>query len=127
MSHASLLLACVGIHPACSAKSPAKAGLFLLPQHGSATAKRARLRYWLKATPLNDATPMAGEFATCVRSPWSSMANTVGGLAGIGVLELHCTNFQAAHVLLWHTAVVPVSGALGAGCGAVLQRLRSRK
>jgi len=31
-----------------------------------------------------------------------------------GVLELHCPNFQAAHVLLWHTSVVPLSGAAGA-------------
>jgi len=41
-------------------------------------------------------------------------AGTLGGLAGVGVLELHCPNFQAAHVLVWHTAVVPVSGAAGA-------------
>jgi len=30
------------------------------------------------------------------------------------VLELHCANFEAAHLLVWHTAVVPVSGAAGA-------------
>lgn len=41
-------------------------------------------------------------------------AGTLGGLAGVGVLELHCPNFQAAHVLVWHTAVVPLSGAAGA-------------
>jgi hypothetical protein len=44
-------------------------------------------------------------------------AGTLGGLAGVGVLELHCPNFQAAHVLVWHTAVVPVSAALGALLG----------
>jgi len=38
-------------------------------------------------------------------------AGTLGGLAGVGLLELHCPNFQAAHVLVWHTAVVPLSGA----------------
>lgn len=42
------------------------------------------------------------------------VAGMLGGLAGVGVLELHCPNFQAAHVLVWHTAVVPVSGAAGA-------------
>lgn len=42
------------------------------------------------------------------------VAGTLGGLAGVGLLELHCPNFQAAHILLWHTAVVPVSAVLGA-------------
>ena len=41
-------------------------------------------------------------------------AGTLGGLAGVGMLELHCPNFQAAHVLVWHVAVVPVSGTAGA-------------
>ena len=34
------------------------------------------------------------------------------GLGGILMLELHCPNFQLAHLLVWHTAVVPVSAAL---------------
>jgi hypothetical protein len=38
----------------------------------------------------------------------------VGGLAGVALLELHCSNFEALHVMLWHTAVIPVSGAAGA-------------
>lgn len=42
------------------------------------------------------------------------VAGTLAGLAGVGVLELHCANFQAAHLLVWHTAVVPLSGASGA-------------
>jgi len=42
------------------------------------------------------------------------VAGTLAGLAGVGVLELHCANFQATHVLVWHTAVVPLSGAAGA-------------
>jgi hypothetical protein len=42
------------------------------------------------------------------------VAGVLGGLAGVGVLELQCPNFQAAHVLVWHTAVVPLSGAAGA-------------
>jgi hypothetical protein len=44
-------------------------------------------------------------------------AGTLGGLAGVGVLELHCPNFQAAHILVWHTAVVPLSGVAGALVG----------
>ncbi len=31
----------------------------------------------------------------------------LGGLAGVGVLELHCPNFQAAHVLVLALAVSP--------------------
>jgi hypothetical protein len=45
------------------------------------------------------------------------VAGMLGGLAGVGVLELHCPNFQAAHILVWHTAVVPLSAALGALLG----------
>lgn len=42
------------------------------------------------------------------------VVGTLAGLAGVTMLELHCANFQALHVMLWHTAVVPVSGAAGA-------------
>lgn len=41
------------------------------------------------------------------------VAGTLAGLAGVSMLELHCANFQAPHVMLWHTAVIPVSGAAG--------------
>jgi len=44
-------------------------------------------------------------------------AGVLGGLAGVTVLELHCTDFHALHVLVWHTLVVPTSGALGAFAG----------
>jgi hypothetical protein len=46
---------------------------------------------------------------------------TVAGLAGIGLLELHCPNFQAIHILVWHTAVLVVSGGVGALVGRALQ------
>ena len=42
------------------------------------------------------------------------VGGTLGGLAGVTMLELHCDNFQAFHIILWHTAVVPLSGAVGA-------------
>ncbi len=54
-----------------------------------------------------------------------SIAGVLGGLAGVGMLELHCPNFEAAHVLVWHTAVVPLSGAAGALVGWTL-RFRAR-
>jgi len=43
-----------------------------------------------------------------------AIAGTLAGLAGIAMLELHCPNFQVLHVLIWHTAVIPVSAAAGA-------------
>jgi len=44
----------------------------------------------------------------------------LAGLAGLAVLELHCANFEAAHVLVWHTLVVPVSAGFGALTGWAL-------
>ena len=38
---------------------------------------------------------------------------TLSGLAGVGMLELHCPNFEAPHIMVWHTAVLAVSGAAG--------------
>jgi len=42
------------------------------------------------------------------------VAGILGGLAVVKMLKLHCPNFQALHVLIWHTAVIPVSAAAGA-------------
>lgn len=53
------------------------------------------------------------------------VAGTLAGLAGVGLLELHCSNFQAMHILVWHTAVLVVSAAVGALVGRV-QRSRGR-
>jgi len=50
------------------------------------------------------------------------IAGTFAGLAGLTMLELHCTNFEALHVLMWHTLVVPLSAALGALAGWAVQR-----
>ena len=47
-------------------------------------------------------------------------AGTLAGLTGLGMLELHCHNLKAIHVIAWHVAVVVLSGVLGfaVGCGA---------
>ncbi len=50
-----------------------------------------------------------------------AVAGTLAGLAGVTMLELHCPNFQVLHVLVWHTAVVPVAGAAGALLAWTLQ------
>jgi hypothetical protein len=39
---------------------------------------------------------------------------TLAGLAGVSMLELHCPNFEAPHIMVWHTAVLALSGAAGA-------------
>ena len=53
---------------------------------------------------------------------------TVAGLAGIGVLEVHCPIFNAAHVMVWHLGVVAISAGAGWALGKLLQRARqSRK
>ena len=39
---------------------------------------------------------------------------TLAGLAGVTTIELHCANFQALHVMLWHTAVILLSAVTGA-------------
>ncbi|MGB2627547.1 MAG: NrsF family protein [Candidatus Acidiferrum sp.] len=49
------------------------------------------------------------------------VAGTLAGLAGVGVLELHCQNFQAMHILVWHTAVLVVTAALGALVGKTMR------
>jgi len=49
---------------------------------------------------------------------------TLAGLAGVSMLELHCRNFEAPHVMVWHTAVLALSGAAGALLVSVSRRLR---
>lgn len=42
-----------------------------------------------------------------------SARGTLAGLAGLAMLEIHCPNFEAPHVMVWHVAVLAVSSALG--------------
>jgi hypothetical protein len=49
------------------------------------------------------------------------VGGVLAGLAGVTLLELNCVNFQALHVLVWHTAVVPASAAAGALVGWALR------
>ena len=45
------------------------------------------------------------------------VVGTLAGLAGVTMLELHCANLETLHVMVWHTAVMPASGAAGALLG----------
>lgn len=49
-------------------------------------------------------------------------AGTLAGLAGVIALELHCPNFRAMHVMVWHTVVILVSASLGALLGSLTAR-----
>jgi len=49
----------------------------------------------------------------------------LAGLAGITMLDLHCANFEAPHVIVWHIAVLPLSGALGMLAERTFVRRRS--
>ena len=40
-------------------------------------------------------------------------AGTLAGLAGLIMLEIHCPNLNAMHVMVWHTAVIPISALVG--------------
>lgn len=51
-------------------------------------------------------------------------AGTLAGLAGIGMLELHCPILKAPHIMLWHVAVVWVSGIGGWLAGCIAQRIK---
>uniref|UniRef100_Q025Y7 DUF1109 domain-containing protein n=1 Tax=Solibacter usitatus (strain Ellin6076) TaxID=234267 RepID=Q025Y7_SOLUE len=51
-------------------------------------------------------------FAVSPGAAWFA-AGTLAGLAGVGMLELHCANFEAPHIIVWHIAVVPLSALIG--------------
>jgi hypothetical protein len=53
-------------------------------------------------------------------------AGTLGGLAGVTMLELHCINFEAPHLMVWHIAVMPISGAIGALAAFTARAYRRR-
>jgi hypothetical protein len=60
---------------------------------------------------------------------WTTTGITAGvlaGLAGLGMLELHCPNRKAIHVIVWHVAVVVCSGLLGWIAGKIADTMRTR-
>ena len=60
---------------------------------------------------------------------WSSAgvaAGTLSGLTGLAMLELHCPNLKASHVMVWHVAVVMIAGVLGWAIGSLGDFFRRR-
>lgn len=54
-----------------------------------------------------------------------AIAGALGGIGGVAMLELHCPNLEAPHVLLWHAGVVPLSAMAGALVGWAIDARRS--
>ena len=119
MGPGAILLAC------CAALAAAFAAVFsdyhverFVPQGltclkaGLGVAAPAALLMWLALRRGYAVNPAAAAAAV----------GTAAGLAGVGMLELHCVNFEVLHVLVWHVAVAPVS----AGVVVLLARLRRR-
>ena len=89
----------------------------------------------LHALPVSAATGLVLSRGFAVNSVASSLAKgTLGGLAGVTMLELHCPNFEALHIIVWHIAVLAISGLAGAllawtarrGCAPSGQRAYTR-
>lgn len=51
----------------------------------------------------------------------------LAGLAGVVMLELHCPNFEAPHVIVWHIAVLPVAGLAGMAAALLASSRRRRR
>lgn len=58
-----------------------------------------------------------------IDKPSAGMAvGTLAGLAGLCLLELHCGNLSAVHVIVWHVGVLGVSGQAGWLIGRTAER-----
>ncbi|HLK66707.1 MAG TPA: NrsF family protein [Bryobacteraceae bacterium] len=50
-------------------------------------------------------------------------AGTLAGLTGLGMLELHCPILKSLHLMVWHTAVIPLSALGGYLAGRMVHDL----
>ena len=108
----------------------ALAGLFALMFHDSSIENFVSIGLNCLLTGLLHAVPAALLSWLVLRRGFAMnsvaaglLAGMLGGLAGVGMLELHCPNFETAHLVVWHTAVVLLSAVLGAVTGLVARRL----
>jgi hypothetical protein len=80
----------------------------------------------LHALPVSIASGWVLSRGFAVNSVAGGLAKgTLAGLAGVTMLELHCPNFEAPHVMVWHIAVLAVSGGVGALLGWTIRTYRS--
>ena len=81
----------------------------------------------LHALPVSVATWWVFSRGFAVNSVAAGLAKgTLAGLAGVTMLELHCPNFEAPHVMVWHIAVLAVSGVVGALLAWTIRAYRSQ-
>ena len=80
------------------------------------------------------ALPMTIIAGLLLRRGWSvnavaaaGTAGLLGGATGLLMLELHCPNVEASHVLVWHVLLIPVSAALAAASAYAWQRVRQMR
>lgn len=53
---------------------------------------------------------------------WSAAGlagGVLSGLTGLGMLEIHCPNLKAIHIMVWHIGVVLVSAVIGFAFGRI--------
>jgi hypothetical protein len=50
------------------------------------------------------------------------LCRSKGTLAGVTMLELHCPLFEVLHVVVWHIAVLPLSGLAGMAVASMGRR-----
>lgn len=50
-------------------------------------------------------------------------AGALAGLTGLAILEVHCPNFDAWHIWLWHGAVVAICALAGLAAGKLLYKV----
>jgi hypothetical protein len=55
------------------------------------------------------------------------MPASISGLAELGMLELHCPILTAMHLMVWHIAVIPLSGPAGYLAGRPAQDLGTKR
>jgi hypothetical protein len=99
----------------------ALAGIFALVFHDYSTAGFVREGVRCLTAGVANAIPAALLAWIVLRRGFAVNATAAGaaagalaGLAGILMLELHCPLLQAPHAMLWHVAVIPICGAVGA-------------
>jgi hypothetical protein len=54
-------------------------------------------------------------------------AGLMAGLAGASVLEVHCVNFSAPHILVWHIGVALTGALCGYAAGAIGETFLARR
>jgi hypothetical protein len=114
----------------CAALFPA---LFALVLHNFSTQDFVAEGLSCLAAGLRVAIPVGAVIMLLLRRgfvlSWSMAgvaAGVLAGLCGLGMLELHCPNLKAPHVMVWHVAVIVVSGLLGFVFGWAADALRRR-